>query len=261
MTVREVIETLENKWPHEYALSWDNVGLLVGDESQEVRHIFVALDVTDETLSQAVDCGADMIITHHPLIYAPLKKVTEDDFIGRRILTMAREGISCYAMHTNFDVTGMANLNAASLNLAFPAILEVTYEDESGRKEGLGRVGMLHEPMTLKDFGSYAKEHLGLSMVRVYGNGKTMIKKAAISSGSGKGMTKAALKAGADVLVTGDVDYHMAIDAVAQGLSVVDGGHYGTEMIFIDYMEETLKELFPQTAISSAAVQQPFLLI
>lgn len=255
------MEVLRANWPEKYALSWDNVGLLVGDEEQKVSHIFVALDVTDKTLAQAVSSGADMIITHHPMIFSPVKKIVASDFIGRRIRTMIQNGISYYAMHTNFDVTGMANLNAASLDLEFPSILEVTYEDEYGKREGIGRVGMLHEPMTLETFGAYAKEHLGLPMVRVYGDGQRMVQKVAISSGSGKGMTAAALTAGADVLVTGDIDYHMGIDSVAQGLMLVDGGHYGTEMIFIDYMEETLKEMFPEVEVSSARIEQPFLLV
>lgn len=261
MKCKEIMEVLKVNWPEKYALDWDNVGLLVGDEEQEVRHIFVALDVTDETLAQAVACGADMIITHHPMIFSPMKKIVASDFIGRRIRALIQNGISYYAMHTNFDVTGMANLNAAALELEFPSILEVTYEDEYGKREGIGRVGMLHEPMTLEAFGVYAKEHLGLSMVRVYGDAQKVVQKVAISSGSGKGMDSAALAAGADVLVTGDIDYHMGIDSVAQGLMLVDGGHYGTEMIFIDYMEESLKEMFPEVEVSSAKIKQPFILV
>lgn len=261
MKCREIIDELKKKWPEEYAQGWDNVGLLAGDGEQEVHHIFVALDVTDATLEQAIACKADMMITHHPLLLSPVKKVVADDFMGRRLIKLIRCGISYYAMHTNFDVTGMGNLNAASLELEFPSVLEVTHEDASGTRVGIGRVGMLHEPMTLEAFGSYVKEHLGLEHVRVYGEPQTVIKKAAIASGSGSDMAEAALRAEADVLVTGDVKYHTALDALAQGIAMVDGGHYGTEMIFIDYMEETLREMFPELLISSAKIQQPFMLI
>lgn len=261
MKCREIVEALKKKWPEEYAMEWDNVGLLVGDMDQKVNRIFVALDVTDDNLSQAIEEKADMIITHHPLMFSPLRKVVAQDFIGRRVLEMAKHNICYYAMHTNFDVMGMGNLNASSLNLEFPTALEVTHVDENGAKEGIGRVGTLHHAMPLKEFGVYAKEHLGLSMVRVYGDEDKRIEKVAISSGSGKGMTQAALAAGADVLVTGDVDYHMGIDAVAQNLAVVDGGHYGTEMIFIDYMEETLREMLPDMTITSAKIKQPFGLV
>lgn len=258
MKCREVIQALNERWPESYAMNWDNVGLLVGDREQEVHHIFAALDVTDETLQQAIDCGADMIVTHHPLLFSAVKKVTTDDFIGNRIVKMIRHGISYYAMHTNFDVKGMADLNALSLQMQDPQVLEVTYEDETGHKEGIGRVGNLKQEMTLKDFGTFTKEQLGLEMVQVYGDLEKTVNRVAVSSGSGKSMIKEALKADAQVLVTGDIDYHSGIDAVAQGLAVIDAGHFGTEMIFIEHMEKELKEMFPVLKVSSAVIKQPF---
>lgn len=261
MKCRDVINVLNERWPESYALGFDNVGLLVGDREQEVYHIFVALDVTDETLEQAIACGADMIVTHHPLLFSAIKKVTTDDFIGNRIVKMIRHGISYYAMHTNFDIMGMAGLNALSLKLNNPEILEVTYEDADGHKEGIGRIGTLEEPMSLKEFGAYVKEQLGLEMVRVYGNLEMAVERVAISSGSGRSMIKEAIKAGVQVLVTGDIDYHTGIDAVAQGLMIIDAGHYGTEMIFIEYMEEALKEMLPEMKVTAAEIQQPFALV
>lgn len=261
MKCREIINALNERWPESYALGFDNVGLLVGDREQEVHHIFVALDVTDETLDQAIACGADMIVTHHPLLFSAIKKVTTDDFIGNRIVKMIRYGISYYAMHTNFDIMGMASLNALSLNLNDPEILEVTYEDADGRKEGIGRIGTLEEPMSLKDFGTFVKEQLGLEMVRVYGNLDKTVNRVAISSGSGRSMVKEAIKAGVQVLVTGDIDYHTGIDAVAQGLMIIDAGHYGTEMIFIEHMKDTLKEMLPDMKVTAAKIQQPFTLV
>lgn len=257
MKCKEIISILESKWPAAYALDWDNVGLLVGDKDQDVRHIFVALDVTDETLQQAIECGADMIITHHPLMFVPMKKIVADDFIGRRIMKMIKYDIAYYAMHTNFDVKGMADLNALSLNLQESKVLEIT-SVQGDEIEGIGRVGVLSKEMTLEAFALYVKECLGLENVRVYGDSDAVIHKAAISSGSGKGMGKAALHSGADVLVTGDVDYHMGIDCVAQGLCVVDAGHYGTEMVFISHVEEQLKMLLPEIIVSVAKINQPF---
>lgn len=261
MKCREIIDALNKRWPECYALSFDNVGLLAGDREQEVHHIFVALDVTDDVLEQALACKADMIITHHPLLFSAIKRVTTDDFIGKRIVKMIRNGISYYAMHTNFDVIGMARLNALSLNLQNPGVLEVTYEDADGHKEGIGRIGDLEHPMTLKVFGSYVKNQLGLEKVRVYGNLDQEIMKVAISSGSGKSMVKEAIRAGVQVLVTGDIDYHTGIDAVAQNLMIVDAGHYGTEMIFIEHMEKELKEMFDGIQVTAAEIQQPFALI
>ncbi len=261
MKCKEIMDALKQLWPEHLAMDWDNVGLLVGDPEQEVRHIFVALDVTDDTLVQALVCGADMIVTHHPMIFSSMKKIVATDFIGRRIMTMIKNGISYYAMHTNFDVAAMADLNAASLELESASVLDVTYTDEFGKKEGIGRVSCLSEPMTLDAFGVYVKEHLGLPMVRVYGDGQRTIQRVAVSSGSGKSMIGAALDCGADVLVTGDIDYHAGIDAVAQGLMLVDAVHYGSEMIFIEHMEKMLTEMFPEVQVTAAKIEQPFQLV
>lgn len=259
MKCREVIEGLQKKWPDHFAMEWDNVGLLVGDKEQEVHHIFVALDVTDEVLMQAVACGADMIITHHPLIFSPVKKILADDFLGRRLIKLIKYDICYYAMHTNFDVAGMADLNAKDLRLQDAEVLEVTYSDEN-RTEGIGRIGQVPFEMKLHEFGVFVKESLGLEKIRVYGDPDAVIRKAAISSGSGKSMIRAGISSGADVLVTGDIDYHTGIDAVAQGLAIVDAGHYGTEMIFISHMEQALKEMYPDMIITAARIQQPFIL-
>lgn len=261
MKCKEIIEKLNQRWPENMALEWDNVGLLVGDDRQEVTHIFVALDVTDETLSQAISCGADMMVTHHPMLFSPQKMVVSSDFIGRRIIGLIKNGISCYAMHTNFDVAGMADLNAASLEIMSPSVLDVTCLDDRGQEQGIGRVGLLSRPVTLLDFTAFVKEKLELPGVLMYGDGSSMVQKAAVSSGSGKSMIRAAIRAGADVLVTGDIDYHTGIDANAQGLMLVDAGHYGTEMIFIRYMERELKKMFPKLSVTGAAQKQPFRIV
>lgn len=261
MKCKDIIKRLDERWPESYALSFDNVGLLVGDREQEVSHIFVALDVTDDTLAQAIACGADMIVTHHPLLFSEIKRVNTDDFIGNRIVQMIRHGISYYAMHTNFDVMGMANLNAVALQLNDAEVLDVTYAGEDGHREGIGRIGTLEETLSLKDFSNFVKNQLGLEMVRVYGDLEQQVSKIAVCSGSGKSLIKQAVISGADVLVTGDVDYHSGIDAVAQGLNIIDAGHYGTEMIFIEHMEETLKEMFPDLKVTGASLVQPFALV
>lgn len=240
-------------------MEWDNVGLLVGDMEQEVHRIFVALDVTDETLEQAIACDADMIITHHPMLFSPMKRIVADDFIGKRLLKMISHHICYYAMHTNFDVTGMADLNAQDLKLKDPKVLDVTYEEEE-IMEGIGRVGTLPLDMSLERCAVYVKSCLELDHVMVYGEPTQMIHTVAISSGSGKSMKKAALKAGADVLITGDIDYHTGIDAVDQGLAIIDAGHYGTEKIFIPYMEQELSDMFPSIRVTAAVLKHPFVM-
>lgn len=257
MTCKEIIKVLEANWPLEYALDWDNVGLLVGREEKKVSCIYVTLDVTDGVLEQAQAWGADMIVSHHPLIFSAVKQINGSTFLGRRILRLAAGDIAYYAMHTNFDVMGMAQLNQASLGLRDASVLMVTCR-EANREEGIGRIGLLPEVMTLGRFAEYVKDKLHLPQVLVYGDQDSVIRLAAISGGSGKSAVKPAVAAGAQVLVTGDIDYHTGIDAVAEGLAVVDAGHYGTEAVFIPYMTEQLQKLFPELEVRGADIVPPF---
>ncbi|MDO4489734.1 MAG: Nif3-like dinuclear metal center hexameric protein [Lachnospiraceae bacterium] len=257
MKCNEIIRRLEEEYPVSAAESWDNPGLLVGRADREVKKIFVALDVTDETLEQAILSGADLMITHHPLIFGSLKQVNDQSVIGRRVLGLIEHQISYYAMHTNFDVRGMADINEQQLGLTGTEVLEVTGEN-NGKPEGIGRVGELPEEMTLKALSASVKAGMGIPSVLLYGDEEKRVRRVAVSSGSGKSMVPAAMKAGAQVLVTGDVDYHTAIDAVACGLHIIDAGHYGTEYCFIAFMKEKLQQLFPELTVSGAEICFPF---
>ena len=256
MKCEEIIGKIEEKYPISFAEEWDNPGLLVGSPQKEVEKIFLALDVTEDSLEEAVKTGADMLITHHPLIFSGLKKITADHFIGRRIIGLIEHGISYYAMHTNFDVLGMADLSADYLELTEREILEITYDDNE-RQEGLGRVGNLAKPQTLEAFGEFVKKQFSLPFVKIYGDSQKKVKRAAICTGSGKSLMPSVLRSGADVYVTADMDYHSSIDAAAQGVCVVDAGHYGTEYIFMDYMEKELKQMFPELMIEKMRVEHP----
>lgn len=256
MKCSEIIEILRENWPEQFALDWDNVGLLVGRKEKEVSRIFTCLDVTEETLKQAFAWGADLIISHHPLIFSAVKKITDGDPLGAKILKLAAGDVACYAMHTNFDVLGMADLNEASLELKDSRVLEVTGMKEE-QEVGIGRVGELPRTMTGEELALWVKEKMHIPRVSVYGDPKKKISRAAISGGSGKSMVGHALAAGAQALVTGDIDYHTGIDAAAEGLCIIDAGHYGTEYIFISYMEKKLAQLFPDLEIRGARVSFP----
>ena len=107
MKCREIIENIEKSYPRNYALEWDNVGLLAGSHEKEVRRIYVALDATDEVIEAAIAAGADLLVTHHPMIFSPVSRITDEDFIGRRLLRLIQGNIAYYAMHTNYDVLRM----------------------------------------------------------------------------------------------------------------------------------------------------------
>ena len=260
MKAYELIEWLNEHHPQKFAEEWDNVGLLVGDDQKEISHVFLVLDLTEPVLDEAVAAGADMILTHHPMIFSGIKKINNHSFTGRKILTLIQKGIVYYAMHTNYDVLGMADLSADYTKMHDTTVLSVT-EEREGEVQGFGRVGKLPREMTLREYAQLVKESLKLNDVKVYGNLDSMVKCAAVCTGSGKSMIKDVIKAGADVYVTGDIDHHTGIDTVAQGLALIDAGHYGTEYIFMDAMKKELTQAFPELKISCAEVKSPYTIL
>ena len=259
MLCKEVMDILEENYPADYALDWDNVGLLVGRDDKEVRRIYVALDADDETIEAAVRWKADMLVTHHPMIFSGLKRINNLDFIGARILKLVQNDISYYAMHTNYDVLGMAELSGRKMSLEDPEVLEVTRDGE--QPEGIGRVADLASPAPLREICWSVKDRFHLGAVKVFGDMDQPVSRIAISPGSGKSMIKAALDKKADVLITGDIDHHTGIDAVAQGLAVIDAGHYGIEHIFIEDVKEYLKEKLEGVEVKAAPVCHPFQIV
>ena len=257
MKLAEVIENLEGFCPGSFAQDWDNVGLQVGSGGQEIQVLMLALDASGDVIRQAEEKGADLLLTHHPLLFKGVRHVTESDHVGKRILRLAKRGIACYAMHTNFDVLGMADAAAEKLKLVDAEVLEVTYEDDVSR-EGLGRIGKLPTYMTLEELAAYVRDVVSLPKVRVYGDRKQPIVTAALLPGSGGGEIDLAVKGGADVMITGDISHHTGLDAVEKGIAVIDATHYGLEKLFVPYMEDYLHRELPHLTVLKAEETEPF---
>lgn len=257
MRCDEVIVRLEELSPVHYAQEWDNVGLLVGRNDKDVRRVMIALDATSDVIEQAVQAQADFLLTHHPLLFAPTKCICSDDFIGRRLIRLIKNDICYYAMHTNFDVMGMADAAADELGLKNRRVLSVTYEDEIS-KEGLGRYGRLPRIMTLGECAEYVKSVFHLQQVFLYGDAEHTVETMAVLPGSGKEEIADAIRVGADVYLTGDMSHHAGIDAVEQGLFVIDAGHFGLEQIFIPYMRDYFARELPELEVLTAEQKAPF---
>ena len=247
MQCKEIIQVIEATFPRTAALGFDNVGLLAGRSEKEVSRIYLALDATDVVIDRAIKEGADMLITHHPLLFSAVKKVTDEDFITRRIVKLIQNDISYYAMHTNYDVLGMAELSGKIMDL------------QNG--EVIGRIGNLEKDMTLEECCVYVKHRLELGSLKVFGDMQKKVHRLAISPGSGKSSIAVALEKGADVLVTGDIGHHDGIDAVEQGLAVIDAGHYGTEYIFIEDMKQFFEKKLPVLDVLTDPIEHPFQII
>ena len=181
--------------------------------------------------------------------------------MGKRLIRLIKNDIPYYAMHTNYDVVRMADKAADIMGLKDREVLETTcmMEDAEG---GFGRTGNLEEPMTLEAYAAYIKQIFGLPGVIVYGDKDRVIRRASVCPGSGKSFLSSAISSGADVYVTGDVDYHFGTDANERGIAVIDAGHYGVEHIFMEDMKAYLTELFKgEVDIVTAKLEHPYFVV
>ena len=285
MTIEELLGILDELAPRTEQLGWDNSGLLIGHRDREVRKIYLAVDATEEVIRHAREFGADVLLTHHPLIFTKLSRVSDEDFVGRRVLELAEAGIALIAMHTNFDIHGMREAIDTKLGLHATGMVG----DEAGPGDALagsagtcdalagsagtcgvevlddedriGSIAELRKAVRLDDYAKFVRDAFGLEGVRVFGDGTTSIRRVAVCGGSGKSEIETAIRKGADLLVTGDIDHHSGLDALEQGLCIIDAGHYGLEHVFMDYMRAYLKENAPGIASEMEPLKEAFRIV
>ncbi len=244
MKCSEVMAYLRSIAPEETAESWDHVGLLVGREDKEVQVVMTALDATEDVISQAIAAGADLLVTHHPMLFRPVDRVVWEELAGRKIIRMIRADLSYFAMHTNCDSCVMAEEAAGKLGLTDCVMLEESpAPGPDGMPAGIGRAGLLPEEMSLRELCLRVKEAFDIDVVRLIGDPEVRVRRAAISTGSGKSMVSRARAAGAEVLISGDLDHHCVIDAADEGMYLIDAGHFGTERFVAYTLAEELRKL------------------
>lgn len=348
--VSDIVGIINKKFPFALSEEWDNVGLQLGDPAADVMRIMVALDPLPEVVDEAVARDCQLLVTHHPLIFAPLRQLTTSSVVGRLALGAARQGLALLAMHTNYDIAddGLNDLLAQMLGVqqvrplkvldrvallklvvfvpeshlttvrqalfeyahaignyrdcSFSAPGEGTFTPQAGARpaigtvgtlervaeqrlelllqreqlpkaikalmaahpyeepaydcypllnegpaRGLGRIGSLPRPVELSAFCDLVRERLSCGPVRLVGAPARQVRRVALCSGSGASLISDAVRAGADLLVTGDVKYHEARDAEACGLALLDAGHFATERLMVGAVRE-----FLQTTLTAA---------
>ena len=240
--LKNVLDELEKVAPTWLAEQWDNPGLQVGSYSQEVTKIFLALDATSEVLRSACKHKAQLLLTHHPLIFKPLSCLEIDTYPGNVIFNAAKSGISIVALHTNLDAAreGINDILACLMDLQH---VEVLKEVNGVEYVGMGRIGDLTKPTRLSVVVEETKRILGADKLIVVGEGDAEISRVAVAGGAGASLAPLAFKKGADLLVTGDVTYHRALEAEAIGIALIDGGHFHTEKTAFRIFAEHLKEI------------------
>lgn len=249
----DIIGELEALAPTELKEEWDNVGLMVGDTKQRIETVFLCLDITSENVHKAIECGADLIISHHPLIFRPMAHITEADAEGRIVRTLIRNDISAYSMHTNFDKADGGMNDCLAKCLGLENVRKFTADEcvtPTGKLlDGIGRVGVLKYPMTLEDFVEYVRDSLGSRALKYAGNATETVQTVALCSGSGGSNIYCAYNADADVYVTADLNHHHAQTAREIGLNLIDAGHFETENIICGFLKELLSASFPELNI------------
>lgn len=237
MTVRQLYTLLCEKISPSLSEIWDNDGLMCcPDPEREVRRVLFALDVTDSVVDHALATQADVIISHHPLVFAKLSALTVDEHVGKKLIRLTGAGISAFSFHTRFDrVSG-------GVNDALASVLGLSDVSVLGEGEAsLGRIGTLPETMSLPDFAEYVKRALGVPFVCV-ADASRSVRRVAVVGGEGKDFIAAACEAGADTYLSGRLGYHAMQDSA---INLVEGGHYFTERPAIASLEAIVKELLP----------------
>lgn len=242
MKLKEIVQIIETIAPSELQESWDNSGIQVAVDEREVSCVLTALEITDEVIQEAIDEDADMIVTHHPLIFGGVKSVDFRDMTGSYIVKLINAGISVYSVHTPFDkIEGGNNDYLAEL---------IGLRDISGFTDGeevdmIGRVGMLPHPSQLTSIVDIVAEKLEIEpeQIRCVGYPEQMISTVGLCTGAGADLMDLAIANGCQLFITGDLKYHDAQKAKALGLAVIDAGHYGTEKTFTDNFAEKLRNV------------------
>ena len=238
-TVKDVMDLMELIAPKSLAQKWDNVGLMLGNPEKSVKKIMVALDLSSRVAEEALEEKVDMIVTHHPVFFKPVTSLAEDNAKAAYICALIKNDIAVFSAHTNLDAApgGVNDVLAEKLKLDEVEVLKCGDEDAAG----LGRIGILKEPVITKNFAQKVKRALGADGV-TYADAGQPCYKIAVIGGAGSDFIHEAIYAGADTLVTGDVKYHVAQDALNLGLNIIDAGHQFSESLIVKRLWEVFTE-------------------
>lgn len=237
MKIKEIRNYLNNRFPTSLSEEWDNDGdMLLIDPDRELTGIVATLDVTDKAVDEAVRLGANLIVSHHPMIFRPLKRLDATPLV-KRIERLIKADISVLSYHTRFDSAegGMNDVLAEKVGLIDPQPFGMPQEP------AMGRIGSFPE-CSPAEFA--AQMSLALNTHVAFFEGNRSIKRVAVLGGGGKDFIHLAHTLGADAMVTGDITYSVANDELPYGITMIDAGHYPTEVIAVDAFAKLIEESF-----------------
>ena len=234
LVVNDILNYLCRLAPLQLKMDFDNCGLLLGRGDNKVSKVLLALDVTDVVVKEAIEIGANLIVSHHPLIFSGIKALTDN-----KLLTLVENNISVISMHTNLDIApgGVNDVLISMLGAKCTDVLD---------EHGCGRVGMLDNELDIKEFLSICKETLKCNGLRYYSSGKK-VKNLAVMGGSGGDCIDNAFKKGCDTYITADIKYHQFQRAAELGINLIDADHFSTENPIISVLKDRLADRYPDT--------------
>ena len=249
--ISEVIDVIRGFAPERVQESWDNSGLCVGDPKAEVTGVLVGFDCTPELVDEAVECGANLIVTHHPLIFSPVKRISPDDAVGLALIKAIRGGVAIYSAHTSADKVsgGVSWAMARRMGLKDVEFLDVDHSVSSeGKEYGLGIVGNLPEPLPAREAVELVKSAFGTPVVKTSKVWPGMtVGRIAACGGSGSSLIRKAREVGAQLYVCGDISYHNFF--TPEDLIIMDVGHYESEIDIVDILFSLIRKNFHTFAV------------
>ncbi len=262
MKVGEILNYLNELAPWGFAEKWDNVGLMLGSRQTEIKKILLCMDVTSRVIKEAINDDIGLIISHHPFMFSKLNTLDFDTMKGQQIQTLVTKNISVISAHTNLDVAvgGVNDTLAETVGLSGLKPLKPYIPDGFDENLGLGKIGTLATETTFNGFIDLLKKNLNIASLRIIGSPPDNVKNVAVFCGSFdvdldylKGLQQ-------DVLITGDLKYHTALDAREMGLCIIDVGHYASEHVILSRLQMQLSNKFDSVeVICSKMESDPFL--
>jgi dinuclear metal center YbgI/SA1388 family protein len=245
-TIHNITAFLEQFAPSHLAEEWDNVGLLVGDGRREAKIVMTCLTVTPDSAAEAIEEKADLIVTHHPLPFMAIKRLTTDTTPGRLLWDLIAQRISIYSPHTAFDSAREGINQRLAIGLGLRGIQPLVPVDEG---LGSGRWGWLEEPLTLVQLSERLKMFLHVDRLQVVGDPARSIRTVAVACGAADELLAAAQASGCDSMVIGEARFHTCLEAEASGIAMLLPGHFASERFAVECLAEVLSKQFPQLKI------------
>ena len=248
-TVADICSFLDDFAPHALAAEWDNVGLLVGDRSQNVERAMACLTITPAAAAEAITERADLIVTHHPLPFKPLKRLTTDTPTGRILLDLIRAGVAIHSPHTAFDSAAAGINQQLAEGLGLTEIQPLEPADGLPAGLGSGRWGTLAAPQALGQLAISLKQFLSIGGLHAVGDLRKTVSRVAVACGSAGEFLEVAIDRGCDVLVTGETHLHTCYEAESRGAALLLAGHYASERFGVERLASVLASQFPSLQI------------